>query len=58
MKASEKKQLEFEKLLERVILLKDSLYGENNWSKNLLPKDAEGCRHYIKFCKENYQLIG
>lgn len=58
MKASEKKQLEFEKLLERVILLKDSLYGENNWSKNLLPKNAEECRYYIQYCKENYQLIG
>ena len=58
MKASKKKQLEFERLLERVILLKDSLYGKNNWSRIYLPKDIEGCKAYIRYCKENYNLIG
>lgn len=58
MKASEKNRLEFEKLLERVIILKDNVHGENKWSKNLLPKDIDGCKFYIKYCKENYFIIG
>jgi hypothetical protein len=58
MKASEKKELEFKKLLERVISLKDNLYGIGNWKKIYLPKDADGCLSYIRFCKKEFHIIG
>lgn len=52
------KEIEFKKLLERVIVLKDNLFGEGNWSKTFLPKNTDGCKFYIKYCYDNYGIIG
>lgn len=49
---------DFSKLLERVISLKDSLFGVGNWKKSYLPKTSEDCLSYIKFCKKEYGVIG
>ena len=54
MKATEK---EFQKNLQRVIDLKNNLFGVNNWKKSYLPKDNESCLAYIKYCKHEYGII-
>lgn len=55
MKTNDK---DFDKLLKRVISLKDNLFGVGNWSKNLLPTDSEGCLSYIRYCETQYGMIG
>lgn len=52
-----KKDQEYQKLLKRVIALKNALYGQENWNKNHLPKTIEGCQWYIRYCRDNYDVI-
>ena len=49
---------DFKRLLERVISLKDNLYGIGNWKKAYLPKNSEECLQYIKYCKKEFHIIG
>jgi hypothetical protein len=58
MKISERKELEFKKLLDRVISLKDNLYGVGNWKKIYLPTNSEDCLSYIRYCKREFHIIG
>lgn len=58
MKKSEKIQIELNKLTDRVVLLKDSVHGQGNCSRNLIPKTIEGLNNLIKYYKDNYDIIG
>jgi len=49
---------DFSKLLERVISLKDNLYGVGNWNKKRLPTTSEECISYIRYCKKEFHIIG
>ena len=52
------KQENFDVLLERVINLKNNLFGLGNWNKSFLPTTIEDCLSYIKYCKTEYNVIG
>lgn len=58
MNKEELQKAELSKLIDRVIVLKNHLYGEGNWKKSLLPRNIGECKTFIKYCNENYGVIG